>query len=262
MDTIVALRGAVPALGETGLERFRLAHRALPGLDLTEVSLRTLLLGAELAAPVLLAGDDRELARTATELRLGLIANELAPDRPPLWLARFPVSDLRGDGVERAERLVASLESDGLVLDLDGMADPRMRGAGEAMAEVVERVSPLPVVARGGGYGIDAADVRELRAVGVAAVDVGGAAVPGWGVPTADAVAEAVLAAAGLPVLAEARDALDAAKCLALGATAVTLTADDAEAALAELRLAVWAAGERSPAHLTPGHLRERPPGA
>jgi isopentenyl diphosphate isomerase/L-lactate dehydrogenase-like FMN-dependent dehydrogenase len=212
------------------------------------VSLRTRLLGAELAAPVMLAGD---CARTATEHGLGLIANELAPDRPRLWLAAVDVTDLR-----EAERLVAGLDADGVVVHLNGMDDPRMRGAGEAIAALVERLAPLPVVARGTGYGIDAADARELRAAGVAAIDVGGAARPGWGVPTADAVAEAVLGAPDLPVLAEVSGAIDAAKCLALGATAVSLVADDVASVLEDLRLALWAAGERSPAGLTPGHLR------
>jgi len=216
------------------------------------VSLRTRLLGAELAGPVLLAGD---CARTATELGLGLIANELAPDRPRLWLASCDVTELRRDG---AERLVAGLEADGLVVHLNGMDDPRMRGASEAIAAVVERLAPLPVMVRGGGYGLDAADARELRAAGVAAIDVGGSVRPGWGVPTADAVAEALIGASGVPVLAEVGAAIDAAKCLALGATAVTLAGGTAvEAVLDELRLALWAAGARTPAALTPGHLRQ-----
>jgi isopentenyl-diphosphate delta-isomerase len=201
---------------------------------------------------VLLVGDG---ARTATEHGLGLIANELAPDRPPLWLATVDVSELR-EGPEAAERLVAGLEADGLVVHLNGMEDPRMRGAVEAIAAVAARLAPLPVVARGAGYGIDAADVRQLAAAGVAAIDVGGAARPAWGVPTADAVAEALLGAPEVPVLAEVSEAIDAAKCLALGATAVSLAADDVAVVLDELRLAVWAAGARSPAELTPGHLR------
>jgi isopentenyl-diphosphate Delta-isomerase len=255
VDALSSVHGTILAVergGETGLDRFRLAHRALPGLDLAEVALRTRLLGAELAAPVLLVGEG--LARTATEQGVGLIANDLAPDRPPLWLASSAVTELKGDGVER---LVAALDADGLVLHLNGMDDPRLRGAGEAIAAVVERLAPLPVVARGAGYGIDAADARELRAAGVAAIDVGGAVRPGWGVPTADAVGEALLGAPDLPVLAEVAAAVDAAKCLALGATAVSLLADDVATVLEELRLAVWAAGVRSPADLTPGHLRE-----
>ena len=116
------------------------------------------------------------------------------------------------------------------------------------------------MLARGGGFGLDAADVRELRAAGVAAIDVGGAAVAGWGVPTADALAEAVLAAPGLPLLAEVDDGVDAAKCLALGATAVTVASDGVEALLHALRLAVWSAGARRADALTPGHLRQPEP--
>jgi hypothetical protein len=42
VDALPGVHGAVLGLpGETGLERFRLAHRALPGRGLAEVSLRT-----------------------------------------------------------------------------------------------------------------------------------------------------------------------------------------------------------------------------
>jgi isopentenyl-diphosphate Delta-isomerase len=253
VDALPGVHGtALGPPGETGLDRFRLAHRALPGCDLEEVSLRTRFLGAELAAPVILVGGT---ARTATEHGLGLIGNDHAPDRPPLWLASLDVTALRG-GVDEAERLVSALEADGLVLHLNGMREPRMRGAIEAIAAVVERLAPLPVVARGGGFGVDPADVRELRAAGVAAIDVGGAAVAGWGVPTADALAEAALVAPGLPVLAEVDEGADAAKCLALGAAAVTCVSRDVEALLHALRLAVWSTGVRGAGELTPGQLR------
>ena len=253
VDALPGVHGATAGLpGETGFDGYRLAHRALPGHDLSEVTLRTRLLGAELAAPVLLVGSD---ARSATEYGLGLIGNEHAPDRPPLWLASFDVSALRG-GVEAAERLVAALEADGLVLHLNGMREPVMRGAGEAIAAVVERLAPLPVIARGGGFGLDPADVRELAAAGVAAIDVGGAAVAGWGVPTADALAEAVLVAPGLPALAEVYEGADAAKCLALGAAAVSVTSGHIDSLVDVLRLAVWSTGARTPPELTPGHLR------
>jgi isopentenyl-diphosphate delta-isomerase len=255
VDALPGVHGAVLGLpGETGLERFRLAHRALPGCDLAEVSLRTRFLGAELAAPVILAGEGAA-ARTATEHGLGLIGNDHAPDRPPLWLASLDVTALRS-GADAAERLVSALEADGLVLHLNGMREPLMRGAIEAIAAVVERLAPLPVLPRGGGFGLDPLDVRELHAAGVAAIDVGGAAVAGWGVPVADALAEAVLVAPALPVLAEIDDGADAAKCLALGAAAVTFAGRELGALLHTLRLAVWSTGVRSPAELTPGHLR------
>ena len=270
VDALPSVHGAVLGYpshppGETGLGRFRLAHRALPGRDLADVILRTRFLGAELAAPVLLGGGQ---ARTATEHGLGLVGNDHAPERPPLWLASYDVTRLRGpDDAEQAERLVAALEADGLVVRLDGMSQalredgqPLMRYATEAIASVAERLAPLPVVVRGGGFGLDAADVRELREAGVAAIDVGGAAVAGWGIPVADSLAEAVLASPGVPLLAEVDDGVDAAKCLALGATAVTVASADVEPFLHTLRAAVWSTGAHSAGALTPGHLRQPDP--
>ena len=130
---------------------------------------------------------------------------------------------------------------------------------------------------------MDGADVALLRDAGVAAVDVAGAggtnwalvegrrdpragavaaAFADWGVPTADALREALAAAPGLPVLASGgvRDGVDAAKCLALGAVAVGLARpfllaaqeDRAGEALGavvdQLRIATWAAGAPSAA--------------
>jgi isopentenyl-diphosphate delta-isomerase len=264
----------VAAARDRSLDRFRLAHRALPGRDLAEVSLRTRLLGADLSAPVLVvaAEADRDVARAATEHGFGLIVRSgHAPDRPPLLLAGADFAALRRVGPEQAERLVSMLDADGLAIDLGAVTealrpggDPLMRDAGEAIAAVVDRLAPLPVVVRDPGYGMDAADVRELRNAGAAAVGVGGAGGAGdpafapWGVPVADAIAEAVLAAPELPVIAsDVLDGVEAAKCLALGATAVSVAAaDDLAALVHQLRVAVWATGEPAAAALTQGHLR------
>jgi isopentenyl-diphosphate Delta-isomerase len=278
----LAFEPQVPA----GLEHLRLSHRALPERDLAEVSLRTRLLGAELAAPVVLAaadGSSRDLARTAREHGLGLvlpcgrsllddgapISHFRTPDRPPLLLARLAFAALGRDGPARAERLVAMLDADGIAIELGGVdealapgGDPRYRGATELVAAVAERLAPVPVLVSETGYGMDAADVRALRRAGAAGVALGGVTAPpdpafaSWGIPPADAIAEAALAADGLPVIAGApRDGVQAAICLALGATAVSIAAFAPEH-LHQLRVATWAAGEPAPAALTQGHLR------
>jgi isopentenyl-diphosphate delta-isomerase len=288
----------------TGLERYRLAHRALPGRDLAEVGLATPLLGTVLAAPLLVcapagARGIGRLARAASEHGLGLvvagdrlladpelIARYRTPDRPPLLLASVGFEHLLdGDGPSRAERLASMLDADGLVVELDvvGAAtepegDPRARRAEAVIAAIVQRLAPLPVTVREAGSGMDGADARALHACGVAAVDVGGAgarpradeAFSGWGVPVADAVAEAALLAPGLPVIAGGplTDGVEVAACLALGATAACLerpfadiapeqAADTAAALVHQLRVAVWATGARSAAALGPGHLRD-----
>ena len=91
-----------------------------------------------------------------------------------------------------------------------------------------------------------------------------------WGVPTADALVDALATAPALPVIASGglRDGVDAAKALALGATAAGLArpfllgarddeaSETAAALVRQLRVAVWAAGAASAAELSRGHLR------
>ena len=282
LEAPVGAGPAEPAEAVTGLEAQRLAHRALPGRDLAQVELATPLLGAELAAPLVLtapaAGDAAPLARAATEQGLALIVGvepERLHDRPPLLLVAVPGASLL-DGTEAAERLVALAGADGLVVELDplgaALASGRVPRA-EHIAAACTALAPLPVVVRETGSGMDGADARALQALGVAAVDVGGAgarpagdpAFAGWGVTLAEAVAEAALMAPGLPIVAGGplRDGVQAAMCLALGATAAAPRLDaQAEAAeavaavLHQLRVAVWASGAASAAALHPGLLR------
>jgi isopentenyl-diphosphate delta-isomerase len=140
-----------------------------------------------------------------------------------------------------------------------------------ALEALVAR-SPVPVMVKETGGGMTGHDARRLAEAGVAALDVGGAGgtsfvaiegaragrsgdergirlgttFSGWGVPTAAAVLE--VARAGLPVVATGgvRHGLDAARALALGATAVglgrvaaTAARGGAEACTAELALVV-----------------------
>jgi isopentenyl-diphosphate Delta-isomerase len=220
-------------------------------------------------------------------------------DRPPLLLGNLGAAQVRRpDAPERAERLVSLLEADGLTVHLNPVqeavqpeGEPEFEGVAAGIAGVVERLAPLPVVVKEVGFGMDAADVALLRDAGVAAIDVAGAggtnwalvegrrderagdvaaAFADWGVATAEALVDAHATAPGLPLIASGglRDGVDAAKALALGATAAGLarafllgaqadTASETAATLVrQLRIAVWAAGAPSAAELGPAHLR------
>jgi isopentenyl-diphosphate delta-isomerase len=219
--------------------------------------------------------------------------------RPPLLLANLGAAQVRGPGApQRAERLVELLDADGLSIHLNPVQEavqpegqPALSGVLDGIAAIVARLAPRPVVVKEVGFGMDPEDVRLLAGAGVAAVDVAGAggtnwaliegrrdtragavasAFADWGVPTADALAGALAAAPGLPVIASGglRDGVDVAKCLALGATAAGLArpfliaarADKAgeavATAIAQLRVATWAAGAPATAALGEEHLR------
>jgi isopentenyl-diphosphate Delta-isomerase len=225
-----------------------------------------------------------------------------AQARPPLFLANLGAAQLAApDGPERAERLVELLGADGIAVHLNPVqeavqpeGEPRFAGVLERIAATVRRLAPLPVVAKEVGFGLDPDDVALLRGAGVAAVDVAGAggtnwalveggrdarahgvatAFGDWGTPTVAAVLGAVVAAGGRPVIASGglHDGVDAAKCLALGASAAGLArvlliaaqADRASEALgaivAQLRIATWAAGAARADALGPEHLQEPP---
>ena len=319
----IAAGADVAHTGGTGLERFRLRHRALPERDLARVSLETSLLGATLGAPIVISamtGGTPEaevingrLARAATEHGLAMVLGSgrallddpaalstyRSADRPPLLLGNLGAAQVRRpDAPERAERLVSLLEADGLTVHLNPIqeavqpeGEPDFAGVAAGIAAVVERLAPLPVVVKEVGFGMDAADVALLRDAGVAAIDVAGAggtnwalvegrrderagdvaaAFADWGVPTADALIEALATAPGLPVIASGglRDGVDAAKALALGASAAGLarpfllgaqadvTSSVAATLIRQLRVAVWAVGAASVGELSPDHLR------
>jgi isopentenyl-diphosphate Delta-isomerase len=228
-----------------------------------------------------------------------LLPTYRSADRPPLLLGNLGAAQVRlDDAPARAERLVELLGADGLTIHLNAIqeavqpeGEPRFSGVAAGIAAVVAHLAPLPVMVKEVGFGMDAADVTLLREAGVAAIDVAGAggtnwalvegrrderagdvaaAFADWGVPTAAALAEARAAAPDLPLVASGglRDGVDAAKALALGATAAGLArpfllgarADTASATAAtlvrQLRVAVWAAGAGSAAELGPEHLR------
>ena len=319
----IAAGSDVAHTGGTGFERLRLRHRALPERDLARVSLETSLLGARLGAPLVISamtGGTPEaeeingrLARAASEHGLALVLGSgrallddpsalptyRSADRPPLLLGNLGAAQVRRpDAPERAERLVALLEADGLTVHLNPIqeavqpeGEPEFEGVAAGIAAVVERLAPLPVVVKEVGFGMDAADAALLRDAGVAAIDVAGAggtnwalvegrrderagdvasAFADWGVPTADALADALTAAPGLPVIASGglRDGVDAAKALALGASAAGLarpfllaarddeTSPVAATLVRQLRVAVWAVGAARVSELSPAHLR------
>lgn len=169
-------------------------------------------------------------------------ATQLVPQRNGA-----PVSD------DQIGELVDAIGADALAIHLNPIqelvqteGDRDARGHLAAIGRLVHAVD-LPVIAKETGGGVNETVARELASAGIAAIDVGGvggtsfaaiealrAAERGdergawigsllrdWGIPTVTSIALATRA--GLPVIATGgiRSGVDAAKAIAMGATAV-----------------------------------------
>jgi len=207
---------------------------------------------------------------------------------------RPPLSD------DDVRHVVDMIGADALAIHLNVLEEsvqPEGDAASRGCASAIERIAALldvPVIVKETGAGMSRATARRLAALGVGALDVGGCggtsfaiierlraerqgdrrgvalgtALAEWGIPTAVAIAGA--AAAGLPIIGTGgvRSGSDAAKALALGATAVgvarplllaAMDGDDAvdtwiERFLSELRTVLLLSGCRGPQQ-----LRDRP---
>jgi isopentenyl-diphosphate delta-isomerase len=197
---------------------------------------------------------------------------------------------------EDVRTAVEMLRADALAIHLNTLeesiqpeGDRRAAGVAAALRQLVESVG-VPVLAKETGAGLSRWAALRLRDLGVAALDIGGvggtsfAAIEGlraaqqgdvagqrlgevlrdWGTPTAVAIVAA--RAAGLPIIATGgvRSGLDAAKALALGASAVGVarpllqSALQGESALEawiqqwllELRTALFLTGSATPSDL------------
>lgn len=260
---------------------------------------RSLARAAESAGIAMGLGSQRAALRDPRLADTYSVARDAAPTA--LLFANVGISQLIDQDGEPAldgdalRSLVVMIRADALVVHLNYLEESvqpegqtRAAGSLDALAAAVRAVD-VPVILKETGAGISGAVARRARDVGVAVVDVGGfggtsfasieadrAATAGdtvkarlgrtfgsWGLPTPACVADC---AGILPVIATGgvRSGLDAAKAIALGATAVgigrpmlqaVLTGDVAAdswiAAFAqELRTAVFLTGGGSLADL------------
>jgi isopentenyl-diphosphate delta-isomerase len=260
---------------------------------------RNLAQGAQARGIAMGLGSQRtglEQAETTDTFRV----RDLAPDI--LLFANLGAVQLNyGYTVDQCRRAVEMIEADALILHLNPLQEA-LQADGDwnwtgllGKIEVVCQTVGVPVVAKEVGWGIGEHTAAQLAGAGVAAIDVAGAggtswseveshragteslrrlakSFTDWGIPTAEALLAARRGAPGLPIIASGgmRTGIEAAKALALGATAVGIASPFLKAAAAaaaeviatidqftaELRIAMFCVGAESVAALRePGRI-------
>ncbi|WP_272477201.1 type 2 isopentenyl-diphosphate Delta-isomerase [Baekduia alba] len=188
-----------------------LVHCALPELALDDVHLGVTALGAQLAAPVVIAGMtgghpraeelNRRLARAAQRhgVAMGVGSQRAALERPELAatysVAREAAPDTvlianlgigqvlqAGPDAERMLRAcVEMIDADAIAVHLNATeevvqpeGDHDFAGATAALAAAARALHPLPVIAKETGSGLAPGVVDRLVEAGMSALDVGG----------------------------------------------------------------------------------------
>jgi len=167
-----------------------------------------------------------------------------------------------GYGLAQCRRAVDMIAADALILHFNALQEAvQPEGDGNfagllGKVEAICRALPVPVVAKEVGWGFSAEDARRLGEAGVAAIDVAGAggtswsqvemyraptarlarvagAFIDWGIPTAVSIRYCREAAPHLPIFASGgiKNGIEAAKCIALGASLVGLAGEFLRAA-------------------------------
>jgi len=221
---------------------------------------RTLAAGAQAAGMAMGLGSMRAAIEDPA-LESTYQVRDVAPDI--LLFANLGAVQLNyGYGLDQCRRSVDMIEADALILHFNPLQEavqPEGDGNFAGLLQKIEaicRALPVPVIAKEVGWGFSREAARHLTEAGVAAIDVAGAggtswsqvemyraptarhariagAFIDWGIPTADSIRYCREAAPELPVFASGgiRDGIDAAKCVALGASLVGLAGEFLRAA-------------------------------
>ena len=210
-----------------------------------------------------------------------------APDVP--ILANIGAVQLNvGYGLKECRQAVEMAAADALILHLNPLQEAIQPEGNVDFSGLLSKIESVcqgltvPVIVKEVGWGISAQDAKLLAEAGVAVIDVAGAGGTSWsqvemhrakdetqamvarsfidwGIPTAEAVRNVHAALPDLPIIASGglRNGLDAAKCIALGATlagmagillkAATISADTVQQVLhaikEELRISMFVTG-------------------
>jgi isopentenyl-diphosphate Delta-isomerase len=261
----------LPVSLNNGFSDLSFVHRALPGTDLTDVSLATSIGGLKLSSPILInamtGGADkteeinRKLADVAkrTGLAMAVGSQRAALKDERLVRTYRVVREVNPDGivianlgaganVADAQRAVDMIGANLLQLHVNVAqeltmpeGDREFRDIADKIREVIDGVS-VPVIVKEVGNGMSMETFEILAELGVPVVDVAGMGgtnfvsienqrrsglhfqgLEGWGQTTAISMLEAQDYVGRFDLIGSGgvQQAMDAAKCLALGAKAV-----------------------------------------
>ncbi len=209
----ICLEEDVASSLDTGFERIRLRHEALPECALEDVDTAVTFLGWKLRLPLVISSMTGGTARARSiNHNLAIAAQDagvvlaLGSQRAALedesLISTYSVRDVAprvtlianvgavqlnyGVGIEQARRIVESIAADALYLHLNPLQEAIQRNGDTNFRALLPKIGALcraldvPVIAKGVGSGISVRTALRLFDAGVAAIDVAGAGGTSW----------------------------------------------------------------------------------
>lgn len=198
----------------TGFEDIRLIHRALPEIDLDEVSTETTFYGKKLAAPLIISaitgGTDeakeinKVLAEVAEEKKIGISVGSqriavAQPETAPTFSIvreKAPTTFVMGNlgcpqlslcwGVKEAQKCIDMIEANALALHMNPLqeavqvdGDTNYRGVYEKITELVKSLK-TPIIMKETGAGIAWEDAAKMQKAGASGLEISGVGGTSW----------------------------------------------------------------------------------
>ena len=212
----LALDTANQAIGQSGLEKIRLIHEALPDLNFQEVSIRSISLDQENQTPFYIAGMtaghadavslNLTMAKVCEERGWGMGVGsqrrqledpkaasvdqwkKLRDEFPKLNLyGNLGISQLIHSSTDQVQRLVDSIQAQALMIHLNALQEavqpegtPEFKGALPALKKLCSELN-IPVMVKETGCGFSERTLSHLNEVGVVGVDISGLGGTHWG---------------------------------------------------------------------------------
>lgn len=197
----------------TGLEHYRFIHRALPEIDLEDVTTSTILYGRKLSCPILISSmtggtDEAErinmnLAEAAqvTGIAMGVGSQRIAIENPELahsFQVRKVAPDILlfanigaiqlnyGYDVSDCQRAVDMIGADALIFHFNALQEAVQPEGNTRFAGLLSKIEAIckaldvPIIAKEVGWGFSKQDIQNLKSTGISGIDVAGAGGTSW----------------------------------------------------------------------------------
>jgi isopentenyl-diphosphate delta-isomerase len=206
----ICLKNNVSFSIKNGFEKYRLLHKALPEMSISDIDLSTQILGKAISYPLYISpmtggthragAVNRALARLSDEYNIPIcVGSQRAAledenlteaykvkTRAPVFANIGAVQLNYGYGPRELQKAVDMINADALVLHINPLQEAIQPGGNTDFSNLIDKIGSIckalyvPVIAKEVGHGISGDIARKLELAGVSCIDVAGSGGTSW----------------------------------------------------------------------------------